>query len=87
MLPSRSVAASQAVTSSTNSGAGDVVVRLPRGLVARIHVTSGLGKGTVHSRFSKIDDRTYQSPDYDRAVDKIEITAKSGAGNVSVNAK
>jgi hypothetical protein len=38
-------------------------------------------------RFNQLDKDTYQSPDFDRAVDKIEITAKSGAGNVSVNSK
>ena len=44
-------------------------------MAAKIHATSGLGKVIVDSRFSKIDDNTYQSPGYD------------GAGNVSVNTK
>ncbi len=72
-------------TVNANSGAGNVVVRVPGGIAARIHATSGLGKATVDSRFSKIDDRTYQSPDYDGVADKVELTVKSGAGNVSVN--
>ena len=70
---------------TAKSGAGNVVVHLPSGIAARIHATSGLGKVIVDSWFSKIDKNTYQSPDYDGAANKVEITASSGAGNVSVN--
>lgn len=70
---------------NASSGAGNVVVRLPAGLAARIHAASGLGKVILDSQFSKIDTNTYQSPDYDIAADKVEITVKSGAGNVSVS--
>jgi hypothetical protein len=74
-------------TVDAKSGAGNVVVRVPRGMAAWVHATSGLGKVTVESGFSKIDDHTYQSPDYDGAVDKVDITANSGAGNVSINTR
>lgn len=69
------------------SGAGNVVVHVPGGQTARIHATSGLGKVMVDPRFSRVDRDTYQSPDYDGAVDKVEITLHSGAGNVSVDSK
>lgn len=74
-------------TINAESGAGNVVVRVPGGVAARVHATSGLGKVMVDSRFSKMDDNTYQSPGYDGAADRVEITVKSGAGNVSVNTK
>jgi hypothetical protein len=74
-------------TINASSGLGSVVVLLPSNLAARIRVSGGLGKGILDSRFEKIDDHTYQSLDYDSAADKIEITVKSGAGSVSVNAK
>jgi hypothetical protein len=74
-------------TVNANSGAGNVVVRVPSGIAARIHATSGLGKATVDPRFSKTEDNTYQSSDYDGATNKVEITVNSGAGNVSVNTK
>jgi predicted membrane protein len=74
-------------TVNATSGAGNVVVRVPGGIAARIYATTGLGKAIVDSRFSQIDANTYQSPDYDGAPDKVEITAQSGAGNVSVNTK
>jgi hypothetical protein len=72
-------------TVNATSGAGTVVIHLPSDLAARVHATSGLGKVIVDPRFSKLDDETYQSPDYDGAANQIEIMAHSGAGNVSVS--
>jgi hypothetical protein len=74
-------------TVNAKSGAGNVIVHVPSGIAARVHASSGLGKVIVDTRFSKIDGKMYQSPDYDSATDKVEITANSGAGNVSVDTK
>jgi hypothetical protein len=70
-----------------HSGAGNVVVRLTGGIAAHIIATSGMGKVIVDSSFVKLDEKTYQSPDYEQAADKIEITLHSGAGNVIVNTR
>ena len=70
-----------------NSGAGNVVVYVPSGFAAKIHAASGWGKVIVDPRYSMIGDNTYQSLDYESAANKVEITAKSGAGNVSINTK
>jgi len=80
-----SISGRNAITA--NSGAGSVLVRLPKGIVARIHAITGAGKVTVDPQFAKIDKDTYQSADYDSAVNKVEIMVKSGAGNVSVNTR
>ncbi len=74
-------------TLSATSGAGNVVVRIPAGVAARIHASSGAGKVTVDPSFVRIDKNTFQSTGYDSAAHKVEITAKSGAGNVSVPIK
>jgi Cell wall-active antibiotics response 4TMS YvqF len=74
-------------TVNANSGAGNMVVRVPSGIAAKVHASSGLGKVIVNPQFSKIDGNTYQSPDYDGAADRVEITVNSGAGNVSVDSK
>ncbi len=74
-------------TLNASSGAGNVAVRVPGGIAVKVHATSGMGKVIVDSRFSQIDGNTYQSANYDAAADRVEITAKSGAGNVSVNTK
>jgi DUF4097 and DUF4098 domain-containing protein YvlB len=71
-------------TVHASSGAGNVTVRLPRSVAARIHASTGMGKVDVESAFGKIDAHTYQSPGYDDAATKVEITASSGAGNVKV---
>lgn len=67
-----------------STGAGNVVVQVPSDVAAKIHASSGLGKVSVDSRFNPIDRNTYESPEYDRAANKVELTLKSGAGNVSV---
>jgi len=71
---------------SAQSGAGNVVVQVPGDIAARIYATTGWGKAIIDPRFNKTDN-TYQSPDFDHAVDKVEIIIQSGAGNVSVNTK
>jgi hypothetical protein len=72
-------------TLKATSGAGKVEVRIPSDLAARIYASSGMGKEIVDRRFGNIDKHLYQSSDFDRAIDKVEITVQSGAGNVIVN--
>jgi hypothetical protein len=74
-------------TIEASSGAGNVEVQLPEGTAARIHATTGMGKIILDKRFNKMDDTTYQTSDYETSANKIEITLKSGAGNVSVTTK
>jgi len=74
-------------TINANSGAGNVVIDVPSGIAAKIHATTGLGKVIVDPHFSKMDTDMYQSPHFDNAANKVEIMAKSGAGNVSVITK
>ncbi len=76
-----------ATSATVKSGAGNVTVCVPSGIAARIEAKTGMGKVVVDPKFSKIDKFTYQSPDYDSAAKKIEITLGSGAGNVVVNTK
>ena len=73
-----------ALSVTAKSGAGNVVVQVPGGIAARIQATTGLGKLIMDPRFSKIDKDLFQSPGYDNADKKIEMTISSGAGNVIV---
>lgn len=79
----RGITGSHTVTAG--SGAGNVSVRIPSGIAAKVHATTGLGKAIINPRFAVIDSDTYQSSNYDGAADRVEITLKSGAGNVSVD--
>jgi hypothetical protein len=72
---------------NAKSGAGNVVARIPRGIAARIHAATGLGKVIMDPQFSKTGDNTYQSSNFESAANKIELIANSGAGNVIVNSK
>ncbi len=72
---------------SAKSGAGNVIVTIPSGAAARITATTGIGVLKMDSRFTKIDDKTYQSADYDTAASKVELTLGTGAGNVEVKTK
>ncbi len=72
---------------NAKSGAGNVEVHIPRGIAAHIHTTTGLGKVIMDPRFSKMDNNTYQSSDFERSINKVDIIANSGAGNVIVNAE
>ena len=74
-------------TIDASSGAGNVAVRVPGDIAVRVHATSGAGKVSVDPRFNRTDASTYQSPDYDGAANKVEITLHSGAGNVTVNSR
>jgi hypothetical protein len=74
-------------TIAANSGAGNVVVRLPSGASAKVYVSTGVGKLTVDPRFVKTDKNIYQSADFENAAIRFDITAHSGAGNVSVITK
>jgi hypothetical protein len=70
-----------------NSGAGNVVVCIPNGVAARIQATHGLGKVIVDPQFRQINPQTFQSPNYEDALNKVELRAHSGAGNVIVTIK
>ena len=72
---------------NASSGAGNVDICIPSGIAARIHVTTGLGKAIVDTRFSKTENNTYQSSNFDKADNKVEIIVNSGAGNVSIKSK
>ncbi len=72
---------------TAKTGAGKVVVYVPSGIAARIKATTGMGKVNVAPSFAPINDDTYQSPDFDSAAQKVEITVSSGAGEVNVVVK
>jgi hypothetical protein len=74
-------------TVEATSGAGNVELHVPEDIPARVHAASGLGKVAVEERFSRIDHSTYQSPGYEDAINRVDITLKTGAGNVTVATK
>jgi hypothetical protein len=67
-----------------SSGAAAVVLRVPDGVAARIAVESGLAGVKVDtSRFPR-SGGGYQSADYDRAENSVDIQVETGVGAVEI---
>lgn len=75
------------ISIEAKSGAGNVTILIPSGRAARIHAKTGLGKVIVDPGFPMVDQGTYQSPDYDHAAGRVDVTANSGAGNVTIRTR
>jgi hypothetical protein len=67
------------------SGAASVDIRIPQGVAARIRSRGGLSSLSLdRSRFPRTGD-TYQSADYDTALNKVDIDVQMGVGSVTIH--
>ena len=67
-----------------HAGAASVVLRVPQGVAARIHVRSGLiGLKVDQNRFPH-NGTAYESPNYLSADNKVEIVVEAGAGSIEI---
>lgn len=65
-------------------GATSVNVRVPQGVAARIQAEAGLaGIAVDQGRFPRVGS-FYQSPDYETATNRVEISAHMGAASLDV---
>jgi hypothetical protein len=69
---------------SVESGAASVVVRVPEGVAARIHTEGGLASFNINTARFPRSGNINQSPDYDTAVNKVEINIQTGVGSAEV---
>jgi len=66
------------------SGAASVEIRIPSGVAARIYVKGGLSSINVDThRFIQSGDR-YESPEYNGAQNRVDVSVETGVGSVSV---
>ena len=68
----------------TESGASSVTIEVPAGVAARIR--SNLTIGTSHidpALFPRVGD-VFQSPDYDRAANRVDVDINGGLGRLTV---
>jgi len=69
---------------SCEGGAASFELQVPSNVAARIHYRGGLSSINVSTtRFPRSGD-VYQSPDYDTAVNKVDIEVQMGVGSVDV---
>ena len=66
------------------SGAAAMKVEVPQGVAARIFVQSGLASISINPRRFPQMGNTYQSPDYDSAQNRVEISVETGVGSVEI---
>lgn len=75
------------LNATINGGVGSLNIEVPAGVEARIKVNSGLGSVNVDSRFSKIDDQTYQSSNYNDSNNKLNLSLNAGVGSVNITSR
>lgn len=80
ILPART----QFTRVDVQAGVASVNLTVPQGVAARIHTEVGLtGLNIDTIRFPKTGD-TYESPGYDSAPNRVEISAKSGISSLEI---
>jgi hypothetical protein len=71
-------------TADIHSGAGQIILDVPAGVGASIHGNNGLVSVNVsNDRFQKVGDG-YQTSDYDKAANRVDVTLNLGVGEVDV---
>ncbi|MEA2008002.1 MAG: DUF5668 domain-containing protein [Chloroflexota bacterium] len=68
-----------------DAGAAAVTVHIPPGVAARIHTDSGLAAINIDQNRFPRQGKVYQSPDYETAINKIELDIDTGVSSVSVS--
>lgn len=67
-----------------DSGAARLCIRIPEGVAAQIRIKSGMASINVNSRFPKVGNNLYLSPDYANASNRADITIETGMATVEI---
>ena len=65
------------------AGVGEVIVQIPWGMAARVHVNTGLGNVETPSGYTRQGD-WYVAPGYDTAANRVELEINGGVGRIAV---
>lgn len=67
------------------TGAASLEMRVPEGVAARIHTSSGLAGISIDTgRFPSTGKDSYESSDYASATNRVEISVETGVGSVDI---
>ncbi len=67
------------------AGAASINITVPAGVSGRVRIKEGLTSLNVDTnRFPQVDSRLYQSPDFDTAPNRAEISVEAGLGSITV---
>jgi hypothetical protein len=68
------------------AGAASLDVHVPEGTAARICVKEGLTALNIDTnRFSRLEGNLYQSSDYEKASNRVEVNIEAGVGSVKIH--
>jgi hypothetical protein len=69
-----------------SGGAATIAIEVPEGAAAQIRHRGGLSTLNVDTaRFPQVSDGLYQSPGYDAATDKLDVSLETGIATIQVN--
>jgi Cell wall-active antibiotics response 4TMS YvqF len=69
-----------------SGGAATINIDVPDGVAARITHRGGLSTLEVNeNRFPSIGNNRYQSPDYDQAANRVDISLETGVTTIEIN--
>jgi hypothetical protein len=71
------------VQAHIEGGVGNTTIRIPAGVAARIALDAGVGKVEVLGNYQRRGN-SYISPDYDSAANRVDLTASSGIGTITI---
>lgn len=85
-------AAAGTTTGRIRSGAASLELEVPPGVAAQLRFQGGVSRVNVdEARFPLVEGetglghrRTYRSPDFERAVNRVDLTLESGASSITV---
>ena len=67
------------------AGAASINITIPQGVSGRIRIKEGLTSLNVDTnRFPQLDSRLYQSPDFDTATNRAEVSVEAGLGSITI---
>jgi hypothetical protein len=70
-------------SASFDLGVGATRIRIPEGVAASIRIDNGIGSVNVNGDFVRSGER-YQTPGFDQARDRVEMTVDGGIGAITV---
>jgi len=73
------------VTGTVDGGVGNLNLKVPEGVEARIDASSGIGNVNIDPRFTKQGDHIYTTSGYDKATNKLDLNLDVGVGNVEIS--
>ncbi|HEY5158719.1 MAG TPA: DUF5668 domain-containing protein [Anaerolineales bacterium] len=67
-----------------DTGASSLKVTIPSSVAASIRVKSGIASVAINARFPHLDGGLYQSPDYNTASNRVDMTIDAGVGSIEI---